>query len=46
MISLRKIIAIRKPATGLRPKVIDSVIGQKIVKNCKKGESVLKTDLQ
>ena len=39
-------IAIRKPATGLRPKEIDSVIGQKIVKNCKKGESVLKTDLQ
>jgi len=37
-------IAIRKPATGLRPKEIDSVIGQKIVKNCKKGVSVLKTD--
>jgi N-acetylneuraminate synthase/N,N'-diacetyllegionaminate synthase len=39
-----KDIAIRKPATGLRPKELDFVIGCKTVRNCKKGESVLKTD--
>ena len=39
-----KDIAIRKPATGLRPKELDFVIGLKAVRNCKKGESVLKRD--
>lgn len=37
-------IAIRKPATGLRPKDLDFVIGSKTVRSCKKGESVLITD--
>ena len=39
-----KDIVIRKPATGLRPKELDFVIGCKAVRNCKKGEPVLKTD--
>jgi N-acetylneuraminate synthase/N,N'-diacetyllegionaminate synthase len=37
-------IAIRKPATGLQPKELYSVIGRIVVKDCKKGESVLKAD--
>ena len=37
-------IAIRKPATGLRPKDLDLVIGCKTLRCCKKGESVLETD--
>jgi N-acetylneuraminate synthase/N,N'-diacetyllegionaminate synthase len=37
-------IAIRKPATGLKPKELDFVIGCQTVRSCKKGESVLKTD--
>ena len=37
-------IAIRKPATGLQPKELYSVIGRVVVKDCKKGESVLKAD--
>ena len=39
-------IAIRKPATGLRPKDLNKIIGSKTKKNCKKGESVLISDLQ
>jgi len=39
-------IAIRKPAIGLRPKEIDTIIGRRVTKNCKKLESVLKTDFQ
>jgi len=38
-------IAIRKPATGLRPKDLDCIIGCQVIKNCKKGESVLSTDI-
>jgi len=40
----RKDIAIRKPATGLRPKEIDSIIGCKATKNCNKGDPVTVTD--
>ncbi|MBT5400685.1 N-acetylneuraminate synthase [bacterium] len=39
-----KDIAIRKPATGLRPKELDSIIGCQTVRSCKKGESVFDTD--
>jgi len=41
---LEQDIAIRKPATGLRPKELSLVVGCKATKNCKKGESVLRTD--
>ena len=40
----KKDIAVRKPATGLRPKELDFIIGQQTVRSCKKGESVLKSD--
>ena len=39
-----KDVAIKKPATGLRPKDLDFVIGCITSRSCKKGESVLKTD--
>jgi sialic acid synthase SpsE len=39
-------IAIRKPATGLRPKELNSVIGNQTIKNCNKGESVLESDFK
>tara|TARA_B100000953_G_scaffold148361_1_gene122844 strand:+ start:254 stop:1285 length:1032 start_codon:yes stop_codon:yes gene_type:complete len=39
-------IAIRKPATGLRPKELNSVIGNQTIRNCKKGESVLESDFK
>ena len=41
---LKKNIAIRKPAIGISPKDLDSVIGQKVIRNCKKGEPITKLD--
>ena len=37
-------IAIRKPAAELRPKDLNLVIGSQTLRNCKKGESVLRAD--
>ena len=41
---LEKSIAIRKPAKGLPPKDLVSVIGHKVIRNCKKGEPVTNLD--
>ena len=40
----KKDVAIRKPATNLLPKDLDSIIGQKIIRSCKKGEPVTKSN--
>lgn len=38
-------IAIRKPATGLLPKDLESILTRKVTKNCRKGNSVVSTDI-
>ena len=37
-------IAIRKPATGLKPKELDSIVGYSLVRDCNKGQSVSAED--
>ncbi len=39
-------IAIRKPSTGLRPKDIYSIVGNRAVKNCEKGKPVVISDFK
>ena len=39
-----KDIVIRKPATGLKPKNLASIIGKKVVRNCKKNKPLLVAD--